>query len=143
MGNLVQQFDLQVKTQIEDLDLVIDWFSQFDRPPVPHWVWLECQLALAEGFTNAVRHAHRHRDPETPIFISVRISEVNLQLHVWDQGDPFDLLGALQGLPDVFDAEQEGGRGLLLLRKIATQLSYSRDAEGRNCLMVDKSFVRG
>lgn len=136
----MSQAVLRVKTKLDDLNLVLDWFAQFDQPPLPHGIWLECQLALAEAFTNAVRHAHHNRDPQTPIEIQVGIQDHSLEICVWDQGDPFDLMDTVALVKESPHHDQEGGRGLFLLKRIASQLSYERDADGRNCLRLLKRF---
>jgi serine/threonine-protein kinase RsbW len=140
MGAVVQQAGLRVKTELDDLNRVLDWFAQFDQDPLPHAVWLQCQLALAEAFTNAVRHAHRNRDPETPIDIQVTADPHRLEIQVWDCGDPFELMDSITLAREAPPTEQEGGRGLLLMQRIASELSYHRDPDGRNCLRLVKTF---
>jgi len=140
MGAVVQQAVLRVKTELEDLNLVLDWFAQFDQAPLPHTVWLQCQLALAEAFTNAVRHAHHNRDPETPIEIHVTAAQDQVEICVWDSGDAFDLMKVLALSQEDPPEDQEGGRGLFLIQCIASELTYHRDPDGRNCLRLVKSF---
>jgi serine/threonine-protein kinase RsbW len=52
-------FCLETATSLDMLADVLAWFGKLQPPSIPKSVWLRCQLALAEGFTNAVRHAHR------------------------------------------------------------------------------------
>src|SRR5919199_203427 len=69
----LQSFQLQVNTEPKDLSRVFSWFEQLRQPSIPSNVWLECQTALAEGFDNAVRHAHKGLPSKTPIDIQVTI----------------------------------------------------------------------
>jgi len=131
---------LQVNTDLNALTQVLAWFDQFNCSPLPYQVWLECQLAIAEGFTNAVRHAHRGQPAELVIDLEVAIAPEHLELKIWDQGEPFDLLGKLKSLPEEMDSTAEGGRGLKLIERIADALSYDRSADERNCLLIIKYY---
>ena len=64
-----QTFALRVDTTLDALGEVLTWFEAFRNAGIPDPIWTECQLALAEGFTNAVRHAHRALPESTPIDI--------------------------------------------------------------------------
>ena len=52
---------------------------------------MQGQLAVAEGFTNAVRHAHKGLPLETPIKLEVTVFNERLEIKIWDYGQPFDL----------------------------------------------------
>lgn len=130
---------LQVPTDIAALQKVLAWFSTLERPDVPQTVWWQCQSALAEGFTNAVRHAHRDQSSETPIMIQAEIGETSVTLRVWDFGYWFNLQEAMAGLPEQ-NFRTGGGRGLQILMRVADHLSYDRQDDGRNCLTVVKYF---
>lgn len=101
---------------------------------------MECQLALAEGFTNAVRHAHHALPESTPIDIELLLAPQGLELRIWDHGQEFDLEEFAQQLPAELDTESEGGRGILLMKALTSRLSYTRQADGRNCLLISKRF---
>lgn len=135
-----QKDTLQVKTNLNDLNLVLTWFETFNRAEIPRSVWLQCQSALAEAFTNAVRHAHQGMDPETPIEIWVLVEPGCLQFAVWDWGKAFDLGAALAKLPQRVDARSGGGRGLQIMHKVADRLDYAPTPDGRNRLLLMKYF---
>jgi serine/threonine-protein kinase RsbW len=135
-----QKDTLQVKTNLNDLNLVLTWFETFNRADIPRSVWLQCQSALAEAFTNAVRHAHADLDPETSIEIWVAVELGCLQFAVWDWGKAFDLAAALAQLPQGVDARSGGGRGLQIMHKVADHLDYSPTPDGRNRLLLVKYF---
>ena len=131
---------LSVNTNLNELSQVLDWFDQFNVSPLPHPIWLQCQLVLVEGFTNAVRHAHRDYPVETLIQLDVTLLEDQVEIRIWDQGNPFNLEQTLKELSPQMDCYAEGGRGLKLMQRIADCLSYTRNKENRNCLLLIKRY---
>lgn len=101
---------------------------------------MQCQLALAEGFTNAVRHAHAGRPIDLLIDLEVQAFDDRLELRIWDQGSPFDLAQRLTALPEHVDTDAEGGRGLMLMKRIADVFTYTRTSGDRNCLLLVKKY---
>ncbi len=136
----LQTLRTQVKTDLTSLGQVLSWFEQIDRPIVPHSVWLQCQIALAEAFTNVVRYAHRGKPEETPIEIEVTIGNQSLEIRIWDYGTAFDLENFLKKKPHASEYD-EGGRGLHLMEKIADVLKYFRTDDQRNCLLIVKKLT--
>src|SRR4028119_1614637 len=106
----IHKAEIQVSSDLGDLSQVLSWFDQFNHPPVPKYIWMQCQLAIAEGFTNAARHAHRDKPPETPIEMEVAIFPERLEIRIWDRGQPFDLKGSVTDMPAQVDEEAVGGR---------------------------------
>lgn len=131
---------IQLKTDLRNLTDVLVWFDQLYNSLIPREVWLRCQLALAEAFTNAVRHAHKNQSSEVPIEIEVTLKENCIEMRIWDYGSPFDLKEKLKFMPVNHENDSGGGRGLRLLEAIADQLSYTRTAEQRNCLLMVKYY---
>lgn len=139
-----QRQHIQVKTELIALNQVLSWFEQFDHTFVPEAVWLQCQLALAEGFTNAVRHAHKGKPAHTPIDIEIGVSEEYMEIRIWDCGPQNNLGEVLETLSQEMDRDAEGGRGLKLMKKVADRLSYERcqiDGYPRNCLEIVKYYA--
>lgn len=136
----LRKASLQVNTDLDALAQVLEWFDQFNNAPIPSQIWMQCQLALAEGFTNAVRHAHVKQPRHTIIDLEVQIFDDRIELRIWDQGAPFDLQARLDHMPKALDTEAEGGRGLRLMERIADHLSYTRSLDARNCLLIVKKF---
>ncbi len=130
----------QFKSDIKALEDVLSWFDQLNQPSIPKKVWLQCQLALAEGFTNAVRHAHKGLPTDTVIDLEVSVYPHSLELRIWDQGPPFDLDKWLQAHEQRADANAGGGRGIKILQKIADKLSYTPMDDNRNCLLMVKHY---
>ncbi len=131
---------LQVQTDLNSLGQILSWFDQLDRQPVPEMTWLQCRLALAEGFANAVRHAHKDKSSETPIDIEVMIFTQYLRIQIWDHGGPFNLEQKLRDMPEQVDENDESGRGLKLMQRIADHLSYIKTSDNRNYLSIVKYY---
>lgn len=138
---MVKKDHLQVQTDLNSLAQILSWFDQLDRQSVPEITWLQCQLAIAEGFTNAVRHAHKGKSPETSIDIEVMILPDYLTIQIWDCGDSFDLEQKLRDMPEQVDENDESGRGLRLMQQIADHLSYVQTSDDRNYLSIVKYYV--
>lgn len=101
---------------------------------------MQCQLALVEGFTNAVRHAHKDQPIECLIELEVLLFPERMEMRIWDQGAPFNLHQRLNELPQELDCYAEGGRGLRLMQRIADSLTYTRTDGDRNCLLIVKHY---
>ena len=127
-------------TDPQALKSVLTWFDQFQTAPLPHPLWLQCQLALIEGFTNALRHAHSGLPTTTPIIIEVSISSHTIDIRIWDQGPGFDLKAMLRSKLTTQTPQDEGGRGLKIMYLVADQLRYYRNGQG-NCLHLHKAYA--
>ncbi|MFB8788458.1 MAG: anti-sigma regulatory factor [Potamolinea sp.] len=136
----IQKSIKQVPSDLKALEQVLLWFDQLNQPSIPRKIWLQCQLALAEGFTNAVRHAHKELPPTTPIDIEVTLFPHCLEMRIWDQGPPFDLEQWLRDYEKRPENTGGGGRGIVILKKIADKLSYTRMDDNRNCLLFVKNY---
>jgi serine/threonine-protein kinase RsbW len=136
---ILRNIYFQAKSDLKALDRVLSNFNQLDRHWIPKLVWLQCQLALAEAFTNAVRHAHKNLSADTLISIEVTLLEKSIEIRVWDYGEPFNLEAFLMEDSNRFK-RLDGGRGILILHRIADYLNYVRTEGGRNCLLIVKTF---
>ncbi|HEY9747567.1 MAG TPA: anti-sigma regulatory factor [Allocoleopsis sp.] len=137
---MTPQNRLQVTTNLTELNQVLVWFDQLQQPTIPRKTWIQCQTALAEGFTNAVKHAHSDLPSDTVIEIEVNITPQQLEIYVWDSGPPFDLMQKLNSQTQVFDPTASSGRGLQLIAQIADQISYDRTDDQRNRLSMIKYY---
>jgi len=124
-------------TNLSELVQILAWFDAFTQSSLPETTFMECQTLLAEGFTNAVRHAHQSKAIDLPIDIELQLRDQQIEIRIWDYGEPFDLLQKVKSLPEKVDTESIGGRGLKLLEQIADGFSYIR-TDQRNCLMMTK-----
>lgn len=131
---------LQVGTDLNALGQVLSWFDRFASPSISERIWLQCKTALAEGFTNAVRHAHKDRSSDVLIEIEVQKSPNSFEIRILDYGSPFNLEDKLKTLPEEIDLEATGGRGLKIMYSIADRLTYTRLNANRNCLSIFKYY---
>lgn len=132
---------LQTQTDLNAVNEVLEWFNQLTEDLNPPEVRWKGQIALVEGFTNAVRHAHRELPTSTPIDLEFTIFERQMELRIWDRGDPFDLPAKLEEMLRNCPEDplaREAGRGLILIQKVTDELHYERTLDGQNCLTVRK-----
>jgi serine/threonine-protein kinase RsbW len=92
----IQKFSLQLNTDINAVAQVLCWLEQLDPLPIPEAVLHQCKLAVVEGFTNAVRHAHKNLPKETPIELEISVLKKRLEIKIWDGGKPFDFKAKLK-----------------------------------------------
>jgi serine/threonine-protein kinase RsbW len=131
---------LTVKSDLTILSQVLGWLDRFYSQHLSGLNWSEYQLnclklAVTEGFTNAVRHAHEGLPPETTIDIELELSDNQIEIRIWDWGKPFN--------PDTLPAPKPGelkggGYGWHLLRRLSDQAVYERRQNDQNCLRLVK-----
>ena len=141
---LVKQSCLQVKTEIEALNLIFQWFERITKNLLPEQAYWQCQVALSEGFTNTVLHAHQDLPSITTIDLEVSLFPHWLEIRIWDWGQPFDLENQLKSpVPTDRDSlEKETGRGLQLMKHFTDNLQYLRMSDQRNCLIMRKKISK-
>ncbi|MEM6448740.1 MAG: anti-sigma regulatory factor [Cyanobacteria bacterium P01_D01_bin.105] len=129
-ADLNQRSYLLVGSRLEALATVQKWFhnllnqSQSPTSTPPVWVgesFDELNLALAEGFTNAVRHAHANLPSSTPIVIEGWVQCRRIEIRIFDQGEPFDPDSLVEPQPGTL---REGGYGWFLLRRLVDEATY-------------------
>lgn len=136
----MHKIHFQVNSDLKELDQVLTYFKQLNQPWICKKDWLQCQLALAEGFTNAVRHAHQNLPIEIPIEIEITLNSHNIEMRIWDFGPPFDLDDFIKNLDGKNNHLSGHGQGIPILNKIAAHLSYEHTDDHRNCLLIVKQF---
>ncbi|XZO00442.1 MAG: ATP-binding protein [Microcoleus sp.] len=87
----VRTLNLQVNTDLNHVTKVFELFEQLQDLSLPSETWYVLQLAVVEGFTNAVRHAHKNLPVETPIQLEVMVFNRRLEFRILDCGVYFDL----------------------------------------------------
>ncbi|MEL6160461.1 MAG: anti-sigma regulatory factor [Cyanobacteria bacterium J06623_5] len=127
---MLEKAHLSVNSRLEELVTVQQWFRALISQLAEDTPWINDQfdqlnLALAEGFTNAVRHAHANLPRTTPIEIELVLRPEKIEICIFDQGEPFDPDSISEPQPG---ALREGGYGWFLLRRLADQVTYSRIA---------------
>ncbi len=111
-----------------EIDAEIDW-SQVEK---------RLRLVVVEVYSNVVRHAHNEK-PDLPVLIRIEMTNNNLSLEVWDQGEGFNIQEYAAPEPGDF---QEGGYGWLILHRIMDRVEYQLQVGGdRNCLKLEKDLA--
>ncbi len=91
-------------------------------------------LATDEAINNVMRHAHQGQ-PDAPIQIRCYFGPEGIEIHLLDQGAPFDI----DAVPHLDPSELRiGGRGVFLMRTLMDELSCQPRGEGGNTLRMFK-----
>lgn len=138
---VLRSIEIEVPSDLKALDQVLVQFNEIYQNSIPLRDWLQCRLALAEGFTNAVRHAHKNLPPEIPIRIEVLLKETAMEIRIWDYGSAFDLHGFITENSQKHANWLASGRGIPILNKISNRLDYYRTEQQQNCLLIVKEFA--
>lgn len=128
---------LVIDSKLEALFKVHDWLKAVCASLEPDVAWAKhyydrMNIALAEGVSNAVRHAHATLPPDTPIAIDIALNDQRVDICIWDQGDPFDPDELREPEPGTL---RQGGYGWVLLRRVVDRVKYHRQ-DNRNCLEI-------
>ena len=144
-GKLLRQFYLSMESDLSGLQKIIPWFEYNCGELLSQTVFLSMQIILIEGFTNAVKYAHLNLPTETPIEVFVDIFENLIEIRIWDYGLTFDLEKQLQleiQMNTEDSLKRESHRGLLLMDSLTDQLTYVRENEAKNCLIMRRKITR-
>jgi serine/threonine-protein kinase RsbW len=94
------------------------------------------ELVLEEVLVNAMAYAFPAGSPDV-IELQVEVHPDAVVLHFQDEGVPFDPESVPEPpMPTRLADASPGGRGLMLVRKVARQLAYHR-SNGRNHLRIE------
>jgi serine/threonine-protein kinase RsbW len=147
---LIHQSHIQVTTHLSEVSIALKWFEQFHRPPLTHRLWQQANIALMEGLTNAIRHAHHDLPRPTPIDLNANLFSHGIQISIRDYGAPFDLEELLNSLsqPLADPIERRSHWGGVLLRKLRDKhdwtICYACPISGtgdRNCLIISHTIL--
>ncbi len=135
----LRRIHLQVETDFRAADKVLTWFEDLNNPPLADQrIWWQCQTVVKEIFDNVVDYAHRELPTETPIVLEAVRFPDRLELRIWDYGPPFNLQGKLDQMLTLEENDQDRGRGLRIIEKIADHISCERTHDNRNCFLFVK-----
>ena len=86
----LQKITTRLNSDIKGVTQVLWWIERLENvQTIPEAVLQQCKLAVVEGFTNAVRHAHKNLPLETPIELAFSVFQERLEIEIWDSGQPF------------------------------------------------------
>lgn len=94
-------------------------------------------MVIAEGFTNAVRHAHGEALKDCEITVELCLYQDQLKICIWDHSLEFFDLEQYYATRQHQQSsiEDTGGRGMMILKKATDRLRYYRDPQRQqNCL---------
>ena len=93
-------------------------------------------LVLTEALVNAIKHANA-ADPDKEVLIRINVSDKELLIRVYDNGQGFDLnLLSCNVCPDPLN---EQGRGIFIIRSLMDSVEYKK-ANGGNVLEMKKKL---
>jgi serine/threonine-protein kinase RsbW len=147
---LIQQSHLRVKTDLSEIHQVLEWFEQFQKQYLSkdkstQVLLLRARIALAEGFTNAVRHAHQNVPQDTPIDLDALLFPDQLELRIWDLGQAFNLTALLDSVEQKYPnpEEHDAHWGGTIFRKLSVEYGWNIQyccpevsGSDRNCLHI-------
>ena len=103
-----------------------------DRVTLGHHI----NMVLTEALVNAIKHANA-TDPDKDVQIRINVSDKELVIRVYDNGQGFDLdLVPNNGCPDPLN---EKGRGIYIIRSLMDSVVYKK-ANGGNVLEMKKAL---
>jgi serine/threonine-protein kinase RsbW len=106
----------------------VDWKSQTPR----------LRLALAEAYSNVVRHAHRDQ-PNLPILFRLEVKDRDVALEIWDRGNGYNISNYIEPSPE---EKQESGYGWLIMQRLMDRVEYRLQVNGLNCLKLETSLPK-
>lgn len=142
--DLIQHCHLRVSTDLNETAKVLKWFEQFQYHQITADLRLRAQIVLVEGFTNAVRHAHQYRSKDTPIDIDMNLFSYQLEICIWDSGEPFDFETFIDKVDaDVNPQDREAHWGGTIFRNLSLKYGWTIQywctnisSDDRNCLKI-------
>ena len=140
MKNLLE-VDIKVPNQTKYLRLIgqigedvagaLQKFNDSDPEEIAYHI----NLVLTEAMANAIKHANKN-DPNKDVHISINLTDDELVIKVYDQGQGFDINTMDHETPD---PELDHGRGVFLIRALMDSVKYKRCGNG-NVLEMYKSL---
>jgi len=119
---------------------VLDWFDSLKIDAIDDHTWLELQTVVGEAFDNAASYAHEGINDDQKIELEVVILSQSIVFKIWDYGAEFDLEAKRRQRKGEIDPEAESGRGIFFLEQLTDYFSYTKQPDGRNCLLVIKAY---
>ncbi|OQY19892.1 MAG: anti-sigma factor [Desulfobacteraceae bacterium 4572_35.1] len=83
-------------------------------------------LVLTEAMANTIKHANSN-DPCKDVHITINVSDENLCIKVYDQGQGFDISTTGTALPEPTD---DHGRGIFLINTLMDSVTYKNCGNG-------------
>ena len=135
---------IEVNSEITSLTQVLEWLGAVCGDRLGASDFQQLEIIIAEAFTNTVKYAHAKLSASTPILLDLLLDSHQVEVRIWDRGEPFDLSTHLQAELGEIDVEQslrqDGHRGLLLMKRLSDDLFYETIHDHQNCLVMRKKI---
>lgn len=140
---IIHESHLEILTNLSEISRVLKWFEEFEGKSLPTDTLWKIRIALIEGFTNAVRHAHKNKPESTPIIIDGVLFSEQLEIRIWDCGAEFDLAALINTVHEKYpDPEEHDAHwGGTIFRKLSLEHGWTIQYQclkssipDRNCL---------
>lgn len=121
---------LTLRAATGELERLQSWLESLrDSYQLSDQVAFQLDLCLTELVTNVINYAYPVASaPEEAVAVQLTRNPANLLVEVTDQGVGFDPVAYVpRPCAQSLEEAEAGGRGLLLVRKFATQLQYRRE----------------
>ena len=86
-------------------------------------------VVLTEAMVNAIKHANAD-DPDKQVSIRISMSDNDLLIKVFDQGQGFDLNSVPDPVFDDYEQLEGSGRGIYIMRTLMDSVVYHKTADG-------------
>lgn len=121
---------LTLRAATGELERLRSWLASLGQAyQLSDRVVFQLDLCLTELVTNVINYAYPVASaPEEAVAVQVTRNPANLLVEVTDQGVGFDPVAYVpRPRAQSLEEAEAGGRGLLLVRKFATELQYRRE----------------
>lgn len=98
----------------------------------------QMNVVLTEAMVNAIKHANAD-DPDKQVNIHITVSDNELLIKVFDQGQGFDLNSIPEPVFDDYSQLEGSGRGIYIMRALMDSVVYKK-TDGGNVLEMTKHF---
>ena len=127
-------WSLTITSDLRLLAVARSFIESIVRPGVSTVITDAIILALHEAASNVIRHAHRDL-PGASLQIACELDDERIEIHLRDEGEPFDL----EAVPCLNPGEVRlGGRGVFLMRTLMDELHCEPLPERGNHLRMVK-----
>ncbi len=124
--------DFTIAAALEEVDRVAQEIARVITEACDRDKAFRAAVCLTEACSNIIKHGYKS-DSSKKLTIRVKASLDSVELTIEDSSEYFDPLDA--DSPDLSNAHnlQDGGMGILIIKKTARTISYER-REGKNTL---------
>lgn len=113
---------LNLKASLDQVSLLSEFLEE-TLANIPFKALMEIQVAADEVFSNIANYAYP--DGEGTVKVTVNFDSSHMEMIFEDSGIPFDPLN-YSGPDTSGNPDQEGGLGIMILKKLMNEVTYTR-----------------